>query len=79
MTDNSTTKILKQILFELENLNSKDEEVWDVDDLARFLRRSRRQVFKFLNMGLPYIAVDNKKMFLKTDVIKWLRKHKIGE
>jgi len=50
-----------------------------VDDLARFLRRSRRQVFKFLNMGLPYIAVDNKKMFLKTDVIKWLRKHKIGE
>ena len=44
-------------------------------EAQEFLRVSHQTLYKLMNEGLPSHKIGNKRMFLKEDLLKWIREH----
>ncbi|MFC1959034.1 helix-turn-helix domain-containing protein [Chloroflexota bacterium] len=44
-------------------------------EAQEFLRVSHQTLYKLMNKGLPSHKISNKRMFLKEDLLKWIREH----
>jgi excisionase family DNA binding protein len=44
-------------------------------EAQEFLRVSHQTLYKLMKEGLPSHKIGNKRMFLKDDLIKWIKEH----
>lgn len=44
-------------------------------EAQEFLRVSHQTIYTLLGQGLPSHKIGNKRMFLKEDLVKWIRDH----
>lgn len=44
-------------------------------EAQEFLRVSHQTIYKLIKQGLPSHKIGTKRMFLKTDLIKWIEEH----
>jgi excisionase family DNA binding protein len=44
-------------------------------EAQEFLRVSHQTLYKLLEEGLPSHKIGNKRMFLKEDLLKWIKDH----
>ncbi|MBN1366528.1 MAG: helix-turn-helix domain-containing protein [Dehalococcoidales bacterium] len=44
-------------------------------EAQEFLRVSHQTLYKLIEEGLPSHKIRNKRMFLKEDLIKWIKEH----
>ncbi len=44
-------------------------------EAQEFLRVSHQTLYKLMNEGLPSHKIGTKRMFLKEDLLKWIKEH----
>ena len=44
-------------------------------EAQEFLRVSHQTLYKLIKEGLPSHKISNKRMFLKEDLLKWIKEH----
>ena len=44
-------------------------------ETQEFLRVSHQTLYKLINEGLPSHKIGTKRMFLKEDLLKWIKEH----
>lgn len=44
-------------------------------ETQEFLRVSHQTLYKLMNEGLPSHKIGTKRMFLKEDLLKWIKEH----
>lgn len=44
-------------------------------EAQEFLRVSHQTIYKLVEEGLPSHKIGNKRMFLKDDLLKWIKEH----
>ena len=58
------------------NPNKEVERIlFTFSEAQEFLRVSHQTIYKLMNEGLPSHKIGAKRMFLKEDLIKWIKEH----
>ncbi len=58
------------------NSNKEVERIlFTFSEAQEFLRVSHQTIYKLMNEGLPSHKIGAKRMFLKEDLIKWIKEH----
>lgn len=52
-----------------------EREIFTFAEAQEFLRVSHQTLYKLIDEGLPSHKVRNKRVFLKEDLIKWVKEH----
>ena len=52
-----------------------EREVFTFAEAQDFLRVSHQTLYKLIKEGLPSHKIGNKRVFLKEDLIKWVKEH----
>ena len=52
-----------------------DSEVLTFTEAHLFLRVSHQTIYKLIEQGLPSHKVGKRRVFLKEDLLKWIREH----
>lgn len=95
------TEILESLIGKVESINEMvgvlyrqrrmvpvRDEIWDIADIAVYIKRSARMVLIYMSypsfpkpVTMPSISdgTDVKKLYYAKEIIEWVRSHKIGE
>ena len=52
-----------------------EREVFTFAEAQEFLRVSHQTIYKLIKEGLPSHKIGNKRVFLKADLIRWVKDH----
>jgi len=52
-----------------------EREVFTFAEAQEFLRVSHQTIYKLIKEGLPSHKIGNKRVFLKEDLIQWVKEH----
>jgi len=52
-----------------------EREVFTFAEAQEFLRVSHQTIYKLIKEGLPSHKIGNKRVFLKEDLIRWVKDH----
>jgi excisionase family DNA binding protein len=52
-----------------------ERELFTFSEAQEFLRISHQTLYKLMKEGLPSHKLGNKRVFLKEDLLKWVREH----
>ena len=52
-----------------------EREVFTFAEAQEFLRVSHQTIYKLIREGLPSHKIGNKRVFLKEDLIQWVKGH----
>jgi excisionase family DNA binding protein len=52
-----------------------EREVFTFSEAQEFLRVSHQTIYKLIKEGLPSHKIGGKRVFLKEDLIKWVKEH----
>lgn len=58
---------------------AKEYNYLTIEEVAEMLKVARSTVYKFKEMGLPFIKIGKTIRFEKNDVAEWLQQHKVNE
>ena len=57
---------------------TKEYSYMTIEDVADMLKVARSTVYKFKNMGMPFIKIGNTIRFKDTDVVQWVESHSVA-
>ncbi len=52
-----------------------EREVFTFAEAQEFLRVSHQTIYKLIKEGLPSHKIGNKRVFLKEDLLQWVKEH----
>jgi excisionase family DNA binding protein len=52
-----------------------EREVFTFAEAQEFLRVSHQTIYKLMKEGLPSHKIGSKRIFLKEDLLQWVKKH----
>lgn len=52
-----------------------EREIFTFAEAQEFLRVSHQTLYKLINEGLPSHKVGSKRVFLKEDLMRWIKEH----
>lgn len=75
-----SSTITSKLVWSIEMGRKKpDKEIerifFTFSEAQEFLGISHQTLYKLMNEGLPSHKIGNKRVFLKTDLIKWINEH----
>ncbi len=57
---------------------TKEYSYMTIEDVADMLKVARSTVYKFKNMGMPFIKIGKTIRFKDADVVQWVESHSVA-
>lgn len=79
--DNELKQFLKHLVNDrISNTNasrSSPPATMNLTQLSNWLNISRPTIGKWVNEGMPFVQIDNQKLYMTDSVLNWLKQHEI--